>query len=68
MGGGQLAASFHAERLISRYIVSVFPVLLGSGIPFLAPHSCAEDALRLVAAKSFKSGIVQLTYDRAENA
>ena len=68
MGGGQLAASFHAERLISRYIVSMFPVLLGSGIPFLAPHSCSEDALRLVAAKPFKSGIVQLTYDGAQNA
>ena len=65
MGGGQLAASFHTEGLISRYIVSVFPVLLGSGIPFLAPHSGSEDALRLVAAKPFKSGIVQLTYDRA---
>ena len=68
MGGGQLAASFHAEELISRYVVSVFPVLLGSGIPFLAPHSCPEDALQLVAAKPFKSGIVQLTYDRAQNA
>lgn len=65
MGGGQLAASFHTEGLISRYIVLVFPVLLGSGIPFLAPHSCSEDALRLVAAKPFKSGIVQLTYERA---
>jgi dihydrofolate reductase len=68
MGGGQLAASFHSERLISRYIVAVFPVLLGSGIPFLEPHSCSEDALQLVAAKPFKSGIVQLTYDRARNA
>lgn len=65
MGGGRLAASFHSERLISRYIISVFPVLLGSGIPFLAPHSCSEEALRLVAAKPFKSGMVQLTYDRA---
>ena len=68
MGGGQLAASFHAEGLITSYVISVFPVLLGSGIPFLAPHSCSEDALQLIAAKPFKSGIVQLTYDRAKNA
>ena len=68
MGGGELAASFHTAGLISRYIVSVFPVLLGSGIPFLAPHACSEDALRFVAVKPFKSGIVQLTYDRARNA
>ena len=66
MGGGKLAASFHARGLISQYIISVFPVLLGSGIPFLAPHSCAQDTLSLVTAKPFKSGIVQLTYRRAE--
>ena len=68
MGGGKLAASFHAEQLISRYVISVFPVLLGSGIPLFAPHSSGADALRLVSAKPFKSGVVQLTYDRAQNA
>ena len=67
MGGGKLAASFHAEQLISRYIISVFPVLLGSGIPLLAPHSSRPETLRFVTAKPFKSGIVQLTYDRAQN-
>jgi dihydrofolate reductase len=66
MGGGKLAASFHTDGLISRYIISVFPVLLGSGIPLLAPHSCPEHALRFISAKPFKSGIVQLTYDRAQ--
>jgi dihydrofolate reductase len=66
MGGGKLAASFHSSRLISKYIISVFPVLLGSGVPFLAPHSCREDTLSLVTVKPFNSGIVQLTYERAE--
>jgi len=66
MGGGKLAASFHASGLISEYIISVFPLLLGSGIPFLAPHSSAQDTLSLVTAKAFKSGIVQLTYRGAE--
>lgn len=68
MGGGKLAASFHADQLISRYIISVFPVLLGSGIPLFASHSSPPDALRLVAAKPFKSGIVQVTYERTPNA
>ena len=68
MGGGKLAASFHADQLISRYVISVFPVLLGSGIPLFAPHSLPPDALCLVAAKPFKSGIVQVTYERAPNA
>jgi len=64
MGGGRLAASFHAERLLSRYVISVIPILLASGVPLFAPHSSQPDTLRLVTAKPFKSGIVQLTYDR----
>lgn len=68
MGGGKLAASFHADQLISRYIISVFPVLLGSGIPLFASHSSPPDALRFVSEKPFKSGIVQVTYERAPNA
>src|SRR5437762_10558415 len=30
MGGGKLPASFHAEQFISRYVIAVFPSLLGS--------------------------------------
>ena len=68
MGGGKLAASFHSEGLISRYVISVFPVLLGSGVPLFASHSCNFESLRLVTAKPFASGIVQLSYHRATNA
>ena len=68
MGGGKLAASFHADQLISRYIISVFPILLGSGILLFAPHSSPPDTLRFVAAKPFKSGIVQVTYEHTRNA
>ena len=68
MGGGKLAASFHADQLISRYIISMFPVFLGSGIPLFAPHSSPPDTLRFVAAKPFKSGIVQVTYERTSYA
>jgi len=68
MGGGKLAASFHADQLISRYIISVFPVILGSGIPLFGPHSSPPDTLRFVAAKPFRSGIVQLIYEHATSA
>jgi dihydrofolate reductase len=68
MGGGQLAGSFHRAGLISRYIISIFPMLLGSGVPLFAPHSCSLESLRLVAAKPFDRGIVQLTYDRPPSA
>jgi dihydrofolate reductase len=63
MGGGKLAASFHAAQLISRYVISIFPILVGSGVPLFAPHSLPMDVLRLVSAKPFKSGIVQVTYE-----
>jgi dihydrofolate reductase len=68
MDGSKLAASFHAEQLISRYIISVFPVLLGSGTMAFAPHRSTVDALRFVIAKPYKSGIVQLTYEATKTA
>ena len=68
MGGGTLATSFETAGLISKYVISVFPVLLGSGVPFLAPHVSRPEVLSLVAAKPFKSGVVQLTYERASGA
>jgi len=68
MGGGQLAASFRSAGLISRLIISIFPVILGSGIPLFAPTASSEDAWRLIEAKSFPSGTVRLSYERAPNA
>src|SRR5207237_9936105 len=68
MGGGKLASSFHAEALISRYIISIFPILLGSGVPVFAPHSSGADELRFISATPFKSGIIQLTYEQALNS
>lgn len=68
MGGGALAASFQAAGLISRYAISVFPILLGSGIPFLRPATSAPKTLRLLEATPFQTGVVQLTYERAGDA
>ncbi len=63
MGGGQLATSFRIAGLISRFILSICPVMLGSGIPVFAPSVAKEDSLRLIEAKPFASGIIQLTYE-----
>jgi len=65
MGGGELATSFRSAGLISRFIISIFPVILGSGIPLFAPAPSVKDSLRLTEAKPFASGIVQLSYERA---
>jgi len=64
MGGGKLAASFRKEGLISRYVISVMPVVLGGGIPLLEATGQME-TLALVSAVPFKSGVVQLMYEKA---
>lgn len=62
VGGGKLAAAFRAERLITEYIVSVVPVLLGAGIP-LFDGPGAQQPLRFSGAKSYPTGIVQVRYE-----
>ena len=61
VGGAALAAAFRAEGLISEYILSVIPVLLGAGIPLFGPPGPTAP-VRLGRAESFASGVVQLTY------
>jgi dihydrofolate reductase len=64
VGGGKLAAAFRAEGLITEHIVSVIPVLLGSGIALFDGPAPAE-TLMLLGTKAYDSGIVQLRYARA---
>jgi dihydrofolate reductase len=67
VGGGQLAGSFRAQSLITEYIVSVIPVLLGAGVPLFGSPAPAE-RLRLVASKIYPLGLVQLHYLRDSGA
>jgi len=67
VGGGQLAGSFRAQSLITAYIVSVIPVLLGAGVPLFGSPAAAE-RLRLVASQVYPLGLVQLHYLRDSNA
>jgi dihydrofolate reductase len=66
VGGATLAASFRGAGLISEYIVSVMPVVLGGGVPLLSTPGTPED-LRLVEATTYADGVVQLRY-RARRA
>lgn len=61
VGGSALAASFRAEGLVTEYVLSVIPVILGAGIPLFAMPGPRE-SLTLVASQSYESGVVQLTY------
>lgn len=61
VGGGQLAESFRAQGLITDYVISMVPLLLGEGISLFARGSTLEP-LKLVSSESYPSGIVQLSY------
>jgi dihydrofolate reductase len=61
VGGGSLAGSFQAAGHIAEYIVSVIPIILGSGIPVLG--ACGrEQRLHLVQTTEYPDGVLQLRY------
>ncbi|HRJ77845.1 MAG TPA: dihydrofolate reductase family protein [Planctomycetota bacterium] len=64
VGGAELTREFTAAGLIDDFIISVHPRLIGSGIPLFPPNS-ADWSLRLVGARRYRSGLVQLRYERA---
>jgi dihydrofolate reductase len=59
-GGGVLFRSLLDAGLVDEVDVAVMPVLLGGGVPLLAPGGRAR--LRLSGSKVYKSGIVMLEY------
>jgi dihydrofolate reductase len=61
VGGGILAAAFQAQHLISKYVISFIPVVLGNGISLFHGQGIIEE-LVLQKSRSFASGLVQSTY------
>jgi dihydrofolate reductase len=61
VGGGKLVSSFRAVGLISEYIVTVIPVILGAGLP-LFPDPGPREELRLVESRAYPDGLVQSRY------
>jgi dihydrofolate reductase len=62
MGGGQLIASFLDAGEIDEFDLHVIPVLIGKGIPLIAPRH-RDIELRLIAAKKYADGVVRLRYE-----
>ena len=62
MGGGGLIASFLDAGEIDAFDIHVIPVLIGEGIPLIAPRH-RDIPLELRSAKSFPDGVVRLKYD-----
>lgn len=61
MGGGELARSLFAEKLIDEISLNIHPVLLGSGVPLFYPMK-RQINLELLDCTRFKNGCVCVTY------
>ena len=63
VGGGRLAKAFYEAGLIDRFVITIIPHILGSGIPLFAPMS-GEQTLKLIEHKVYSQGLVELTYEK----
>ena len=61
IGGATLAQDAAAAGLIDEYLIRVFPVLVGGGIPFFARDDQRVD-LELLDERRFDGGVVFLRY------
>lgn len=59
VGGAELIHEFVTHDLIDEYIISVLPVLLGSGIPLFHKRS-GDIPLQLERTVTFPSGLMQM--------
>ena len=61
VGGAALAGDFRTHGLITEYIVSVIPAILGDGVPLVAAGG-SPTQLYLVDSNTYPSGVVTLRY------
>lgn len=61
MGGGAIIASFLDEGEIDEFIIHVIPILIGEGIPLIAPRH-RNVPLKLISCTKFTDGVVKLHY------
>jgi len=62
MGGGGLIASFLDAGEIDEFDIHVIPVLIGEGIPLVAPRH-RDVPLRLLSSRKYPDGVVRLRYE-----
>ncbi len=61
MGGGGIIASFLDAGEIDEFIIHVIPILIGEGIPLIAPRHRTVP-LKLLSSRKFSDGVVRLHY------
>jgi dihydrofolate reductase len=62
MGGAGLIASFLDVGEIDEFDLNVIPVIIGKGIPLIAPRH-RDVSLRLLACRKYPDGVVRLRYE-----
>jgi len=62
-GGAETVRAFRALDLVDEYVISIIPVLLGSGIRLFKEVE-TENLLKLTNSRVYDSGLVQLKYTR----
>lgn len=61
VGGGALASQFVEAGLLDELIVTIVPVVIGSGLPTFASR-LDEGHMLLTGTRAFANGMVELTY------
>jgi len=61
MGGAGIIASFLDAGAIDEFSIHVIPVMIGEGIPLVAPRH-RNIPLQLISTRSFPDGVVHLNY------
>jgi dihydrofolate reductase len=61
VGGGDLAQQFVTQDLLDELIVTIVPVVLGSGLPTFAGR--LSQGLRLASVRPYRNGMVELSYE-----
>ena len=61
MGGAGIIASFLDAGAIDEFSIHAVPVMIGEGIPLVAPRH-RNIPLELISARSFQDGVVHLNY------
>ena len=61
MGGAGIIASFLDAGAIDEFSIHIIPVMIGEGIPLVAPRH-RSIPLELVSARSFPDGVVHVRY------
>lgn len=63
VGGGGAISYFLKHHWIDELILSVHPIILGEGIPLIIRDSNLETQLELREAKTYDSGLLQISYN-----